>query len=73
MELIFMLLIGVVIGFGLRSLIKQKVAGTLRVDRSDPEDNPYLFLELTKDGMDRIRKHRYITLEVKIKNYISRD
>lgn len=51
-------------------LSRPKTVGALRVDRSDP-DGPYLFLELSK-GISEIASKSYVTLQVKIKDYISR-
>lgn len=45
-----------------------KSVGDLRIDESDI-DGPYLFLELDKDP-STIRRKKYITLRVKLKNYI---
>jgi hypothetical protein len=53
-----------------RFVIKQKPIGTLRVDESDPEDGPYLFLELSTDP--HVIKHmKRVTLNVDSKSYIS--
>ena len=43
----------------------------LRVDESDPDSGPYLFLELDRSGADAIYKQRYVRLRVELKNYIS--
>ena len=45
--------------------------GSLRVDESDPDSGPYLFLELDRSGADAIYKQRYVRLRVELKNYIS--
>lgn len=45
--------------------------GNLRVDHSDPEEPPYLFLELIKDVGDISRK-KYVLLRVNVKDFISR-
>lgn len=50
---------------------KRQIVGTLREDRSDPDEPPYLFLELEADGMTRIQSHRLVTLRVLRENYIS--
>ena len=65
-ECIMSALIGFVIG------VKHhhKPVGTLRVDQSDPDDNPYLFLELSGDPK-KLPNQKYITLKVNIENYIS--
>lgn len=47
--------------------------GTLRVDRSDSAESPYLFLELDADGMRRIQAHRTVTLDVRTENYLPRN
>lgn len=44
--------------------------GSLRIDRSDPDDGPYMFLELYKNVGDISRK-RVVLLRVSNKNYIS--
>ena len=72
MELVLMLAVGILIGLFVRGLVKPKTIGVLRMDRSDP-DSPYLFLEMTNDSMHTIQNKRYVTLEVMIKDYISRD
>lgn len=43
--------------------------GTLRVDTSD-QDGPYFFLEISTSPYDIMNK-RYITLEVKVENFVS--
>lgn len=48
------------------------VVGTLRVDRSDPDDVPYLFLELSKDARTASRK-KYVIFKVRNENYISHE
>ena len=64
-ECIISALIGFVIGIN-----HHKPVGTLRVDQSDPDDNPYLFLELSGDPK-KLPNQKYITLKVNIENYIS--
>lgn len=74
MEIILALIIGIVAGFIIAAFKFQKWAdpvGTLRVDKSDPDDNPYLFLELTKD-IDFVYRNKYVTFEVNTQNYIPR-
>lgn len=53
-----------------KNLEQRKQIGNLRVDRSDPTESPYLFLELTSDGMTKIRKYRTVNMKVRIENYI---
>ena len=46
--------------------------GTLRVDQSDPTEQPYLFLELVKPVESVINK-KYVLFRVIKKNFISQD
>lgn len=46
--------------------------GTLRIDRSDPNEAPYMFLEVTK-GVGDISSRKYVMLEVSNENYISQE
>ena len=43
--------------------------GTLRVDQSDPTEQPYLFLELDKP-VENIVKEKYVLFRVSKKNFI---
>lgn len=45
--------------------------GTLRIDRSDPDETPYFFLEIT--NVKRIKHGRTITMTVREENYISQE
>ena len=44
-------------------LFRKNMVGTLLVNTSDPDDAPYLFLELSKDVSDVTNK-RYVVLKV---------
>ena len=46
--------------------------GTLRIDQSDPTEQPYLFLELDKPVESVINK-KYVVFRVNKKNFISQD
>lgn len=70
MQTIIFLAIGIVVGCILSRLIPKKIVGTLRVDHSDPDSGPYLFLELNHGGMETIRKKKYVLFEVNLKSYI---
>ena len=74
MELVICIIVGIVIGivFG-RQVFRRDVVSSLRVDPSDPDSGPYLFLELSPKGADAIYKKRYVVLKVNIKNYISHE
>ena len=63
--------IGFMIGCVMAALIfRTFIIGTLRVDTSDPDDRPYMFLELTKNVQAVMRK-KYVVLKVNTKNFIS--
>lgn len=72
-----LILSGVLIGFGIGQIVRDMLTrsdkvGTLRIDNSDPYDGPHMFLEL-EPGCDpqSIARHKFVTLEVSTKNYIS--
>lgn len=74
MELV-LLIGGIMIGSGITLFVTRMQAvrskvGTLRIDRSDPDDQPYMFLELNK-GVGDISTRTYVTLDVSTENYIS--
>ncbi len=68
----FAFVAGILFGliFMKRVLNKAKI-GTLRVDTSDPEDRPYLFLELEKN-VGYISSKSYVLLKVNTQSYLSR-
>lgn len=77
--LILGLVIGILIGGFIgcivtrNAMIKRSLkslVGTLRVDTSDPDDNPYMFLELSKDVTD-VTSKKSVLLKVSTENYIS--
>lgn len=53
--------------------LERACIGNLRKDRSDPEDSPYLFLELEQGGLDALQKAEYVTLHVRRENYLPRE
>jgi hypothetical protein len=63
--------IGLVLGLIFIWLIfRRLLAGHLRVDRSDPYDGPYLFLELHK-SIEATTKN-YVILKVKEEDFVPR-
>lgn len=71
MGAIIYLLAGLLIGIGVsRFIFREKPIGSLRVDESDPDSGPYLFLELNLNGTEEIYRKKYICLKVELKNYI---
>lgn len=70
---IFLVLIGLVVGIGTGYLItRPKPSGYIRIDRSDPDEPPMLFLE-SRINIYELSKKKYVIYEVKIKNYISHE
>lgn len=68
------LVLGLLLGFGLSSVIKrEKPVGTLRTDRSDPEEAPYLFLELEQNGMHTIYHAKTVVFKVDLSSYPTRN
>ena len=49
---------------------KTKVKGCLRIDSSDPDEPPYLFLEL-EESPEVLKHKKFVTLQVDLKSYIS--
>lgn len=73
MEWLFLLIGAAISGFAVAVYFKrhkEKPVGDLRVDKSDPYDSPYLFLELNVDP-SIIEQKEYITLKVKVEDFIS--
>lgn len=58
-----------ILGFTTANVHKKPV-GTLRIDQSDPDEAPYLFLELGEDPRILMQKE-YVMLKVNPKSYIS--
>lgn len=62
------LMIGILIG---KILFRPKQFGDLRVDRSDPDDPPHLFLELDAD-ISHIIQQEYVTFKVRAEDFLKR-
>lgn len=66
---VILILAGVVIGIGIAMIIfRAYFIGTLRIDKSDPNEEPYMFLELDK-GIGDISSKKHIVLRVSTNNY----
>lgn len=68
---------GIILGYVIFSIFRirndaRRHAGVLRMDRSDPNEAPYLFLELEPNGMDIIHKNNTVILNVNLESYLSR-
>ncbi len=67
---IMITVVAVVIGFIVgRVLPRERPVGDLRVDHSDPDGGPYLFLELDTDVPTIMRKS-HVMLRVKVKDFL---
>ena len=62
--------IGVYIGLVIEKSRHPEPIGDLRIDESDPEDGPYLFLELNSRP-ENFKRLKRVTLNVKAENLIS--
>ena len=72
-----MAVIMIIVGFGIGfisacvGVLSLKI-GTLKIDRSDPTEPPYMFLEVSK-GVGDISNRKYVLLDVRNENYISKE
>lgn len=66
--------IGVIIGVLISYFIRRYYTiGNLRIDNSDIDDGPYMFLEMdsSNGGVGWISKQKYIVLKVLVNDYIT--
>lgn len=63
-------LFGVAIGVITTSLLIRSV-GVIRIDQSDPDDRPYLFLEINRGCYEKLLRSKKVIFEVRKENYIS--
>jgi len=70
---IILVLIGLITGVGIGCIIRRhKPSGYIRIDRSEPDEPPMLFLE-SHIGIHELSKKKYVTYKVKMENYISHE
>lgn len=70
MEIVIGYFIGLVVGWMFATKRSTKdYDGSLKIDTSDPDDGPYLFLELSKD-VNYIYNKKYVKLIIDRKNFI---
>lgn len=70
---IISLIVGQIMGY-LRGLKDGKeIFGTLRMDHSDIEEPPYLFLELKGHTVDDISRQKFVTFAVEQKDFLPRN
>ena len=68
------IIVGVIAGriFTKKSSVDEPL-GTLVIDRSDPDDGPYMFLEIgNRENVAVIMRQEAVTLKVEQRNYVSR-
>lgn len=71
MEFVLIFIAGFFVGMGVVLIAyRTYYVGTLRIDRSDPNEPPYMFLELDK-GVGDISRKKNVILKVSNENYIS--
>lgn len=74
MDILIALILCWVIAFGIGYIVskprKKEPIGTLRIDRSEPNEAPLLFLELSTDPRN-IMNEKQIVLNVNTESYIS--
>lgn len=70
MAVIMIFIMGVLFGVGLM-ILKNHIltVGSLRIDTSIPDDEPYLFLELDKE-LSRIGNKKCVVLKVNKNDYL---
>lgn len=70
-KMILIFAIGIFTGVAMTRIApKEKSIGTLRVDESDPAEEPYLFLELSRD-VSTVRKKKRVILDVLDESYLT--
>lgn len=70
MGIVLAIIAGIIIGAIITVVIFSAISvGSLRVDQSIPEDEPYLFLELTKSVSTILRK-KFVVLKVRAEDFI---
>lgn len=65
------ILSGLLIALFIKHISKEKPVGTIRIDRSDPNDTPYMFLELNV-SLRELATQKEAWLKISTENYISR-
>lgn len=64
--------VGIFIGTErMRKAIEEHSVGNLRIDRSDPDEPPQPFLEVTGGNIETIARQKFVILKVVNENYIS--
>lgn len=73
MEMIIAFVVGILVGIvGTIIYYRVHTSGTLYINDTNPNEEPYVFLELDEDIYD-IYLDRYITFKLNVKKYDSQD
>lgn len=71
MELVIGMVIGILVGFVWRALVKREpIIGTIHVNKVEPDEPPYMFLELHR-GIEDVITKKTVNLKVDTKDYTS--
>lgn len=74
MMVLVALLIGIAVGIMAAIIFFcQKEVGTLRLNNSDPDSGPYLFMEIARGKTEVIAKSKAIVLRVDLSDYLPRE
>lgn len=72
-EVLIALIIGIAVGFLAAVLIfHANEVGTLRIDDSDPDSPPYLFLEVEHGKSHILQRSKYVRMKVDLHGYLPR-
>ena len=67
------LIIGIAVGFLAAVLFfRSYEVGTLRIDNSDPDSPPYLFLEVEHGKSSVLQRSKYVRMKVDLRGYLPR-
>ncbi|WP_295758436.1 beta-lactamase induction signal transducer protein [uncultured Oscillibacter sp.] len=73
MWIVLALIGGILVGVAASAVyFRARTIGSLRVDRSDPSEPPYLFLEVQKNP-DALQHGRLVVLRIRKENLISHE
>lgn len=65
--------IGLVVGIVAFAIgVTLLIVGDLRVDQSDKDDRPYMFLELSDGGYKKVMTKKFVLMRVVIRDYLPR-
>lgn len=70
---ILLVIAGIALGYLLAAVIRyEEPVGAIRIDSSDPDDGPYLFLEL-ETSIEELKKQPSVRVRIDTKSYISQN